>query len=244
MGLQWQNLLLRTTCNHTLMDPAGYITSAFLLGLLGGFHCLGMCGPLALAIPGSHPLRALIYHSGRTLAYALLGLASGALASGISFAGWQQWISIISGLMMLIVIWMPAAWLAPLSNGIYKRIAETSGKSGKAVMFSAGFANGFLPCGLVYIAMAGAVSAGSMSGSVLYMFVFGVGTIPLLWALSFAVNFMSINARNKMRKLIPYAASIVAVLLILRGMNLGIPYISPKLNVDTQAIDCCSVKKK
>jgi sulfite exporter TauE/SafE len=226
------------------MEIAGYISSAIVLGLLGGFHCLGMCGPLALAIPGSHPIRALIYHSGRTLAYALLGLASGAVASGIAFAGWQQWISIISGILMLVVIWMPNAWLAPLSSGIYKRIAAASGSGGNAVMFSAGFANGFLPCGLVYIAMAGAVSAGSLPGSMLYMFVFGLGTIPLLWALSFAGQMLNLQARARLRAAIPYAASLVAVLLIIRGMNLGIPYISPKTNIETQTVDCCSVKRK
>lgn len=214
--------------------------SAALLGLLGSFHCLGMCGPLALAIPGEHPARALLYHLGRVLTYGVLGLGSGLIGDLLRIAGFQQWMSILSGVLILIIVWLPTKYFSSLSGPVYKWIGGISENASTPVMLLSGMANGLLPCGLVYVAMAGSLSADSAAGSMLYMMVFGLGTIPLLLVLAFAGKLMSVSSRNILRKLIPYAASLVACLLIVRGMNLGIPYLSPK--IDKGQAECCKVK--
>jgi len=224
------------------MEWISPLSSAFLLGLLGGFHCLGMCGPLVLAIPGTHPLRALLYHSGRILTYMILGLLAGVLGFGIALAGWQQWISIISGVLMLIIIWMPRLFYFKSVFPLGSLLAKIPVQKSTGFMFLAGMGNGLLPCGLVYIALAGSLSAGSLVNTIAYMAVFGFGTFPLLWLLSFAGKTLSFSMRNRMRKLIPYAATCVALLLILRGLNLGIPYISPKQDASGQ-VECCKHNK-
>lgn len=223
------------------MEGLALLGSALSLGLLGGFHCLGMCGPLALAIPGESPSRAYAYHSGRIFTYVLLGLIAGVLGDVIRFAGWQQWLSVMSGILILILVWLPRKLLSPVSSQALSLIHKLPQEKNMGVMIMAGMANGLLPCGLVYIAMAGSVSAHSAAGSMLYMAVFGVGTLPLLLILSFAGKLMPFSARNLLRKSIPWLASFIACLLILRGMNLGIPYLSPK-QTDSGVAKCCQVK--
>ena len=98
------------------MEALHALSSAAVLGLLGGFHCLGMCGPLALAIPGTHFIRALIYHSGRLMTYAILGLFSGMLGDLLRIAGFQQWVSIMSGALILALVWIPSKHLSVFSD--------------------------------------------------------------------------------------------------------------------------------
>jgi uncharacterized protein len=222
------------------MESLPIMYSAAALGLLGSFHCLGMCGPLALAIPGDNPGRAFFYHLGRVLTYSILGLFSGVMGDLLRIAGFQQWMSILSGILILIIVWLPTQYFSFLSTPVYRWIGEVSGKSGFFMMFLSGMANGLLPCGLVYVAMAGSLSTDSALGSALYMTTFGLGTLPMLLLLAFAGKILPVSSRSFFRKSIPYAASLVACLLIVRGMNLGIPYLSPK--IDKGQAECCKVK--
>jgi sulfite exporter TauE/SafE len=219
------------------MEALHALSSAAVLGLLGGFHCLGMCGPLALAIPGTHFIRALIYHSGRLMTYAILGLFSGMLGDLLRIAGFQQWVSIMSGALILALVWIPSKHLSVFSDPFYRFLGRVSQSNNPWMMWVSGLANGLLPCGLVYVAMAGALSAPDAFMSMGYMVVFGLGTLPLLLALSFAGKILPVSSRVVFRRLIPYAASLVACLLIVRGMNLGIPYVSPK--IDRGQAECC-----
>jgi sulfite exporter TauE/SafE len=92
-----------------------------------------------------------------------------------------------------------------------------------------GMANGLLPCGMVYLAIAGALSATEFTNSVLFMSFFGFGTIPAMFILGFVGMKVNVLTRQNIRKLMPYVAVSMAVILILRGLNLGIPFISPVL---------------
>ncbi len=94
-------------------------------------------------------------------------------------------------------------------------------------LFFIGMLNGLLPCGLVYMAIAGAIGTGGVAEGSLYMILFGLGTIPMLLSISLAGNIMSIAVRKRINKLIPVLVVIVGVLFILRGLSLGIPYLSP-----------------
>jgi sulfite exporter TauE/SafE len=219
------------------MEGLHTLSSAILLGLLGGFHCLGMCGPLALAIPGEHPFRAFVYHTGRLITYGVLGLFSGLLGDLLRIAGFQQWVSILSGLIILGLVWIPTRHFSFVSEPFYRFLSRLSNGRNLWMMWVSGLANGLLPCGLVYVAMAGALSAPNALSSMMYMVVFGLGTLPLLLALAFAGKMLPVSSRALFRRMIPYAASLVACLLIVRGMNLGIPYLSPK--IDRGQAECC-----
>jgi hypothetical protein len=95
--------------------------------------------------------------------------------------------------------------------------------------------NGLLPCGLVYVAMAGAVSRGTVLSGVGYMAAFGLGTMPTMLAISLSGKILPPSIRLKLRSAIPVSVFLLAALLILRGMSLGIPYVSP----DLVAGGCC-----
>jgi len=92
-----------------------------------------------------------------------------------------------------------------------------------------GVANGFLPCGMVYLAIAGALGTGSIKGGIFFMMLFGIGTIPLMLAVTWFGLVVNINIRNTVRKITPFFIALIGILLILRGLNLNIPYLSPLL---------------
>ena len=217
--------------------------SALVLGLLGSLHCLGMCGPIAFLLPvdRSNHLKSggqvLIYHIGRLLAYASMGAVFGLLGSGINMFGAQQKLSIIIGALMILLALIPYQKLGgqKVTGFFYKAISGLKNKLGKTLQrktpdafFSIGVLNGFLPCGLVYMALLGATAmADPLSGSV-YMAVFGLGTIPLMSAAVYLARIIKSSMRNRLRRLIPVFVVIIGALFILRGMGLGIPYVSPK----------------
>lgn len=213
--------------------------TGFLFGILGSAHCAGMCGPIAVALPGSDRsgfqlvIGRLIYNMGRTLTYMLMGTLAGLLGLGAALAGYQGWLSIMAGAVILIMLLFRSRFLSTSSffrsdyfKGLFNRLLRTPGN---ASLLSLGLLNGFLPCGLVYLALAGSAAAGSLLNSVLYMGLFGIGTTPMMMALSLAPGWLSPHARQRLNRFIPYGAALIAVLLIIRGLSLGIPYLSPDL---------------
>jgi len=218
--------------------------SAFLIGLFGSFHCIGMCGPIALALPIQQHNRfnlvfgRLLYNVGRALTYGAIGLLFGLLGQSLSLAGFQQSISIIAGVLILLMVVLPSKITQKLyllkpaygfTNFLKRKFSVLLKKKTVASTFFIGVLNGFLPCGLVYIAVAGAIASGSYLEGALYMFVFGIGTLPIMFAVSLAGNFIGLSVRKRINKLIPTFMIVLAFLFILRGMNLGIPYISPQI---------------
>lgn len=218
--------------------------SAFLIGLFGSFHCIGMCGPIAIALPIQQDnIPALVtgrilYNIGRALTYAAIGLVFGLLGQGLSLAGFQQSVSIVAGVLILLMVLLPARFTQQLyllkpaygfTNFLKRKFGILFKRKSVLSVFFIGLLNGFLPCGLVYIAVAGAIATGGYLDGAMYMFVFGLGTLPIMLAVSLAGNFISINVRKRINKLIPAFMIVLAFLFILRGMNLGIPYISPQL---------------
>lgn len=219
--------------------------AALLIGFLGSMHCVGMCGPLVLAMPfggtgGGMPVSRMIsYHSGRLLTYAMLGIAVGLIGGGLRFFFIQQWISIASGVLLLVLYFLPkisgsslfpslsAAWNREVVVRMRKMLRPTDDRSSTRHLFGIGLVNGLLPCGLVYMALIGAVAQPTVWGSALFMAIFGVGTSPALTGVIMANRLVSAGWRSSFSRVIPLFVVIVAALLILRGMGLGIPYISP-----------------
>ena len=218
------------------------IWTGFMIGLAGSFHCIGMCGPIVLALPGSQDNAfrlagsRLLYNGGRTLTYGFMGLIMGLIGETISLGGYQRPLSITIGVLILLGVILPARFMqrfypadtygrftARLKN-LWSRFFQ---KNTYGSLFVIGLLNGFLPCGLVYMALAGSLAVGSIAGGVSYMLLFGLGTIPVMLAMAFAGNFIGLKARRFINRLLPVGAALIAVLFILRGLALGIPYISP-----------------
>ena len=233
------------------------IWSAFIFGILGSFHCVGMCGPIVLALPTASSSRfkfflsRLVYNLGRVVTYSIMGLIIGAIGQQFSLAGYQNVLSISMGIVILIMVLIPTGFFNKLfpfriftkvSNKLKSYWGILFKNSSTASMFLIGVLNGFLPCGFVYIALAGAASTGSMISGSLYMALFGLGTLPILLVLSFATGLITGKVKKTFTKVIPIGGVILALLIILRGMSLGIPYISPKIVINQagqQTVDCC-----
>ncbi len=220
------------------------LLSGFMIGLLGSFHCIGMCGPIVLSLPPSKPdamsviIHNALYNFGRVLAYMLLGLIAGFIGHSISLAGFQEVLSVSLGGLILISVVAPEKLKASFRNfylvsAISVKFRSFFGKRLSAAtnssMLVIGILNGFLPCGLVYVALANAAVSVSAFGSVAVMAAFGLGTIPMMAAAFFLKRVITPNLRRKINKMIPIGVALIGVLLILRGLSLGIPYISPIL---------------
>nr|WP_315188441.1 sulfite exporter TauE/SafE family protein [uncultured Flavobacterium sp.] len=216
--------------------------SAFFFGLISSLHCIGMCGPIAMMLPVDRNNQAkkvtqiVTYHLGRLSAYATIGLVFGLLGKGFFLAGIQQKLSIFIGVAMILVILIPEKKLAQynFSKPIFKLISKMKATLGSQFknrsyksLFTIGLLNGFLPCGMVYVALFGAIAMQSPDYGVVYMLLFGLGTVPMMSSVVYLNSFLTVPIRNKIQKAIPYVAVLIGALFILRGLGLGIPYVSP-----------------
>ena len=222
--------------------------TAFILGLVGSLHCAGMCGPLALALPpagNSTPgfvLGRVAYNLGRIITYCVFGIVFGLVGRSFLLAGLQRWVSIALGVALLVglfasrklALWRPIVSLVEQlktrMSGLLRRRSFTS-------LAALGLLNGLLPCGLVYVACAGATATGGILTGAAYMAAFGAGTVPMMLTISLFGKLFPVSLRLQLRKAIPVCVFLLATLLILRGMSLDIPYLSPDLSKGTAA--CC-----
>ena len=229
--------------------------SAIIFGLLGSFHCVGMCGPIAFMLPvdRDNTLRKVsqifTYHFGRLLAYGLIGLFFGLIGKSLYIFGIQQQLSIGIGILMIIAVLIPVRIFNKynFSKPIYKIISKVKSSLGKALkkktadtFLTIGFLNGFLPCGLVYMAVFASLTTGSALYGSLYMALFGLGTIPLMTTAIYLGKFLNSTIKQRIQKAIPVFVVVIGVLFILRGLGLGIPYLSPAPIVEmvSSAIGC------
>lgn len=220
---------------------------AFTTGLAGSLHCLGMCGPIALALPvggfsfGKTLFSRLVYNSGRILTYSTLGLILGFIGNQFLLAGFQRQLSVLLGVFVLFNLFFTG--IPSLSHKLgfvsaLKKHFSTFLKSKKiSSFFILGILNGFLPCGLVYVALAGATASSSPLSGMLYMFLFGLGTTPMMMGITMIMPLFTLGFRRKIQKILPVYTLILGLLLIIRGANLGIPYLSPLLEKITNTTD-------
>lgn len=220
------------------------IISGFTLGAAGSLHCVGMCGPLSLALPVHHLskvkklLSLFLYQFGRIITYSAIGLIFGIAGRRIYISGYQQWFSIGLGILILslaiiyfiqkrtIHLKILNRFYFSLQKLISNLLKSINGPSGFLLM---GMANGLLPCGMVYIALAATLSFTDVWKSVSFMAMFGAGTLPAMMMVAYVGQLIKIEIRQTLRKAIPFFVITMGLLLILRGLNLGIPFISPEL---------------
>jgi hypothetical protein len=207
--------------------------TAFTLGLFGSFHCVGMCGPIAMSIPRKSSrlfplsLNAVIYNSGRILTYSIFGLLFGLLGTRITISGFQGWLSILLGASLIIGViytrfFKKGSFLS--SNTFTQKITALYGKlirrQSYPALFGMGFLNGLLPCAFVYAGLAAAVLTQTPYHSMAYMALFGLGTFPAMYLMYLAPSILSLDLRNSIRKLVPYMAFGLGLFLIARGIAL------------------------
>ena len=215
--------------------------TALALGFVGSLHCAGMCGPLALALPvtgrtvAGFALGRVVYNLGRLVTYTGLGLLAGFIGQTLLVAGLQRWVSI--GLGVALLLGLVASRKLALSAPIVRLLGRL--KSAMAgwlqtrtlpALAVLGGLTGLLPCGLVYVACAGAAATDHWHQGALYMLLFGLGTVPMMLGIGLSGRLLQGNLRLKLRHLVPVSVMLLSALLILRGLSLGIPYLSPDLS--------------
>jgi sulfite exporter TauE/SafE len=220
----------------------GPVIAGFTLGAAGSLHCVGMCGPLSLALPVHHFSKVgkffalLFYQSGRIITYSLIGLLFGLTGRRLYVAGYQQWFSISMGI--IIVFFASLFFIQRINirlhflNRFYQSVQNIiisilKSRTSTLSFLLLGMANGLLPCGMVYVALASALTFATVSDSMAFMTMFGAGTLPAMMLVGYAGTIIKPELRSGFRKLTPVFISLMGVLLILRGLNLGIPFISP-----------------
>jgi len=230
------------------------IWTGFLIGLFGSIHCIGMCGPIVLALPSTSGsnwvvlITRILYNFGRILTYAFLGAVFGLFGSRLVLIGLQQNTSILIGVIILVAVLMPVKYKNYLAQTkIYQSInslikflfSRLMSRKANSSFLLFGIVNGFLPCGFVYVAIGGAVATENVLSGTLFMALFGLGTLPIMLAASILGKHINASLRSKINRIMPVLAVILAIIFILRGLNLGIPYLSPKLSapqVNTEVI--------
>ncbi len=220
------------------------IIAAFSVGLLGSFHCVGMCGAIAFSLPLKEQnwltrlWGGVLYNLGRISTYGFIGAFFGLLGQGFSLAGFQRAVSIFLGVALLFALLFPkliqrqkekSNRFAAFQFWLRSRMGLLFKTQSNFALIGIGMLNGLLPCGLVYVAVAGALATANIWTGVAYMLFFGLGTIPMMLLASQFRGFISLRIRNNIRKALPFFVAIMAILFILRGLNLGIPYVSPIL---------------
>ncbi len=213
---------------------------AFFMGLFGSLHCVAMCGPLLLALPSvgksqwSKVKNRLVYQIGRILTYGLIGFVIGFIGIGLSLKGWQQGMSLSTGVLLVImgifhflgtknssILKIQQRLLAPLIKQMGYWLHRPGGN------FMTGVLNGILPCGMVYMALAAALHTGNAFSGSRFMIMFGLGTLPLLLITGIAGNFIKSKMPFRLSAWLPFLFLMMGAWFILRGANLDIPFLSP-----------------
>ena len=223
---------------------------AFLMGLAGSLHCFAMCGPLVLAISQGRKKTIwgqLLYQLGRIFAYLLIGALFGLVGKMLSLLVYQQGLSIISGLILLLLSLMaffgrPVTYFfRPIANFTSAAYRKVWGKNTVWAILLSGALNGLLPCGLVYFAAITSLSYGNAVSSIAFMISFGLGTLPMMLGISVLGTLAGTHIKFSTNKLLPPITLVMAILLVVRGLGLGVPYISPKiiLAADNKKVHSC-----
>ncbi len=231
------------------------LTMALLMGFTGSLHCAGMCGPIVWIMPfqafsGLKKAAALaLYHGGRISVYALLAVTLHSFKN-LFDPKVQQYISIALGISLLVVgilTFIPNHYTKlklPWAGMVQKQLGNIIGRPGLSTLLFTGILNGLLPCGLVYMALSASLVATTPFASATMMYAFGIGTLPMLISITVLKTKLTFLRTANIRKMVPVVVFTFGCLFVLRGMNLGIPYLSPKVVVEAHGIKSCCCHKK
>ncbi|MEX0844758.1 MAG: sulfite exporter TauE/SafE family protein [Balneolaceae bacterium] len=210
-----------------------WLAAGFIFGFLGSAHCVGMCGPIALALPTAGMVKLkkwlgiLFYNLGRTIVYILLGTIVGFFGKMAGVIGFQKGLSILTGALLIGFALIPSLrklvnkWQSIPSQNLdilIKPFKKLMQKKSIMSLFSIGLLNGFLPCGFVYMAIAAALNTGSTASSMVFMGGFGLGTMPAMFAVALSPGFLSPALRQKIQRWLPWATVALGLILVYRGI--------------------------
>lgn len=219
------------------------IISAIGLGFASGFHCIGMCGPIALSLgltkkqATNYYLQNLTYQFGRIVTYSILGAILGIIGQGFEMAGFQQYLTVGVGILLIVMAIFSfggtdfASKIPLLTSSLLKvklNLSKLLQKADYRSRFATGLLNGLLPCGMVYMALTASLASGGIWESALFMSLFGLGTLPFMFMVVLLGNLMTTAFRIRILKFVPVMMIILGCLFVLRGLEIGIPYLSPK----------------
>jgi sulfite exporter TauE/SafE len=222
------------------------LLSAFLLGVAGSLHCMGMCGPIAMALPlnrnsvWTQLVGLFLYNLGRVFTYSLLGFVFGTIGFSLDLYRFLQFTSILIGVAMIAIAWRRQLLKhiefssSRLQLWIFRNMGKLLASGSPLKLFGIGALNGLLPCGMIFIALSTALLAENAMGSAFTMTAFGLGSLPAMMMIGFVANQFSFGIRQQLNRVFPYVMTVIGLMVILRGANLGIPYLSPKLEQTTQ----------
>ena len=224
--------------------------SAFLLGLFGSVHCVGMCGPLVLAFGQTTKSMGfkLTQQFGRILGYGILGALIGLIGSTVAIFEVGQWVSLSMGIVILaftLFSFFKKSAANIFTGKLVTKLQSFALKNTQSLgarFFLLGIINSLLPCGLLFVALGVAATQGTLQGAVLYMLVFGFGTLPSLLGVLFFGHQLGAKFKSLQSKMIPVLSLVVGLMMVVRGLGLGIPYLSPKINHETKTAECCKHK--
>jgi sulfite exporter TauE/SafE len=174
---------------------------------------------------------------GRIATYSFLGAILGIIGQGFQMAGFQQYLTIGVGVLLIVMALFSFggkdfASKIPFLSGLLLKVKINLGKllqkADYKSRFSTGILNGFLPCGMVYMALTASLAAGGIWQGSFFMALFGLGTLPFMFAVVLVGNLMTQTFRIKILKFVPFMMILLGALFILRGLEIGIPYVSPK----------------
>ncbi len=223
---------------------------AFTFGLVSSLHCVLMCAPLQAVVMGQwlksgRRAHWALYHLGRIITYAMLGLLAGLVGSALGLPHWQREFTIVAGLLLLFSYFgmKTLKWDRQLnrliSPWLMRLQARAKKRKGRTWFVLSGAINGLLPCGMVYAALIPVAGAASPLQAGLAMVLFGVGTLPLLLGINLAGSQLMSRFTRHFQKLIPITVVLIATVLILRGMDLDIPFLSPAMPVESAGTEVC-----
>jgi uncharacterized protein len=212
---------------------------AISIGFLGSIHCIGMCGPLAMGVSSFYPQsrwiqfsKMLSYNMGRIGTYAFLGLLLGIIGKALIMTEVQKFVSILSGVFLIVLFLLSLDTEQFLSKfqgykNYLKRynqwFAQMMNQFKTVPPFILGAINGLLPCGLVYLAMLGAMTSGGIEQGVLFMSLFGLGTLPaMMITVLFGRELLNLS-NLRLRRLIPWLQMCLGIYLIYRGIVVDMP---------------------
>jgi hypothetical protein len=179
----------------------------------------------------------MLYNIGRVVTYAILGGVVGLLGVAAAMFDMQRYFSLILGGGMLLLAMREIGWLgkqrgsnllARPGRWLSGQLATRLQKRGPGALFTFGLLNGLLPCGMVYVGLFQAASATTPVEGMALMALFGLGTWPVMVTVSLSGNWLG-KVLARRFQVIPLVMTTVGLMLILRGMALGIPYLSPKM---------------
>lgn len=226
-----------------------FIIAAIILGLGGSLHCVGMCGPLIISIPfeqntGIKKITAIIvYFFSKAAIYAVMGAFFALIGWSFKIITLQQWLSVVAGIFIILFAVYPLYFQKKLASINFFAALKTSFKKNmlQNTLWSymqLGALNALLPCGLIYTALLAAAATSSVLKGTLFMFIFGITSAIPLMVLAIAKTGINMSLRQKLRPVTMYLSIIIGLLLIIRGLGLGIPYLSPVYGPHGEVISC------